>query len=103
MDKNLFELLEKTLISDYGEEKAYKVLHSDIPPNDLIRCLAMENFEFFVRFFLLQHDTDPCGMARWYFTNMPWNAGVVALRTGKPPSSLRVSDFFERGLRASGK
>ncbi len=98
MDKNLFELLEKTLISDYGEEKAYKILHADIPPNDLIRSLSMENFEFFVRFFLLQYDADPCGMVRYYFTNMPWDAGAVALRTGKPPHCLQVSDFYKDSL-----
>ena len=46
-------ILQDALFRLYGEEKAEKILHSDIPVRDVIRSLAWEDSEFFRKWFLM--------------------------------------------------
>lgn len=79
MDKRQFDLLQETLIRRYGKEKAYKMLHSNIPEGQFLRGLSMADFEFFVRYFLLECETDPCCMVHHYFRNIGRARAVLLL------------------------
>lgn len=79
MNKKQFDLLEETLIRRYGKEKAYKILHSNIPEDRFLMGLSKADFEFFVRYFLLPCEVDPCGMLEHYFTNIDRARAVLLL------------------------
>ncbi|MBC8276144.1 MAG: phage terminase large subunit [Chloroflexi bacterium] len=61
MNPDQINLTERTLIRRYGKDKTYRVMHSDIPPRDLVRSLAAESFQYFCQFFLSEYFNVPYG------------------------------------------
>ena len=46
------KIIEDALLSSYGEEKASKIIHSEVPVAQLVKSLAWEDADFFRQWFL---------------------------------------------------
>lgn len=69
MNTDQLQLTEQTLLRRYGKEKAYKVLHSGLPEDKVIKGLAKSDFAYFCQFFLSEYFTTPFGPMHYEFSN----------------------------------
>ena len=61
MNRDMLDVLDEELVRRYGKDKTYKIFHSEIAPDKLIRSFANEDFAFFCKAFLGHYFKVPFG------------------------------------------